>query len=363
MKTYAKDPTNVISRFKRLLGAILIIALIMPSIAISQSSPSRVNLGTAGDFVILSKTGISSTGTTQITGDVGVSPAAATYLTGFGLIMDASGTYSTSSLITGKAYAADYTSPTPTKMTTAVGDMETAYTDAAGRTNPNFTELYSGDITGKTLTPGLYKWGTGILISAAGVTISGTSSDIWIFQIAQNLTVDNSAIVTLNGGAQASNIFWQVAGQVNLGTSAAMKGIILCQTAIAMGTGAALDGRALAQSAVTLDANSVSKPAIATSVKNTIVPQAFALFQNYPNPFNPSTTIQYNLSNAANVSLKVYNVLGNEVATLVRSNQEAGSYSVPFGNSKETLDLSSGVYFYRLEAGSYVATKKFILMK
>lgn len=363
MKTYTKDPTNVISRIKRLLGAILIIALIMPSIAISQLSPSKVNLGTAGDFVILSKTGISTTGTTQITGDIGVSPVAATYLTGFGLIMDASGTYSISSLITGKAYAADYNSPTPTKMTTAVGDMQTAYTDAVGRTNPNFTELYSGDITGKTLTPGLYKWGTGILISAAGVTISGTASDIWIFQVAQNLTLENGAIVTLSGGAQASNIFWQVAGQVNLGTTAAMKGTILCQTAIVMSTGATLNGRALAQTAVTLNANAVSKPAIATSINNSFVLQTFTLFQNYPNPFNPSTIIRYNLSKAADVSLKVYNILGYEVATLVKSNQEAGSYSVPFGNSKATFDLSSGVYFYRLEAGSYVATKKFILMK
>lgn len=363
MKTHFKDPANIRSRFERLFGSMLVIALILPTIATSQSSPSRVNLGTAEDFVILSKTGISSTGTTQITGDIGVSPVAAAYLTGFGLIMDTSGTFSTSSLITGKAYAADYTSPTPTKMTMAVGDMETAYTDAAGRTNPNFTELYSGDVTGKILTPGLYKWGTGILISAAGVTISGTPSDIWIFQIAQNLTVENGAIVTLSGGAQASNIFWQVAGQVNFGTTAAMKGIILCQTAIAMGTGATLDGIALAQTAVTLNANAVSKPATATSVTNSFVPQTFALFQNFPNPFNPSTTIQFNLSKAADVSLKIYNILGYEFATLVKSNQEAGSYSVPFGNSKQTFDLSSGVYFYRLEAGSYVATKKFILIK
>jgi hypothetical protein len=337
--------------------------LMVPAAAVSQSSPAPVNLGTAGDLVVLAKTGITTTGTTHIDGDIGISPAAATAITGFGLIMDASGTFSTSSLITGKVYAADYTSPTPTKMTTAVSDMETAYTDAAGRTLPDYTELFSGDITGQTLTHGVYKWGTGVLVSAGGVTISGTASDVWIFQIAQDLTVANGAIVTLSGGAQASNIFWQVAGQVTLGTTAAMKGIILCQTQIAMSTGATLDGRALAQTAVTLDGNTVTTPATVTAVQNDLAPQEFELFQSYPNPFNPSTTIQYSLEKTAQVSLKVYNLLGIEVATLVNGRQEAGKYTVPFSTNTGKLNLSSGVYFYRLEAGSFVSTKKLILMK
>jgi len=362
MKTNTKNPTTVLSRLTRFLGAMLTVALMVPAIAVSQPL-APVNLGTAGDFVILAKTGISTTGTTQITGDIGISPAAASFITGFGLIADASNTFSTSSLVTGKVYAADYTPPTPTKMTTAVGDMQTAYTDAAGRTSPNYTELYTGDVTGKTLTSGLYKWSTGVQVSAGGVTISGTANDVWIFQIAGNLTIANGAIVTLSGGAVAANVFWQVAGQVTLGTTAAMKGIILSQTQIAMNTGATLNGRALAQTAVTLIANTITKPSTVTSVENDVVPQAFSLDQNYPNPFNPSTRIQYSLEKAAQVSLKVYNVLGNEVATLVSGRQEAGGYTVSFGNSKGTLGLSSGVYFYRLEAGSFVSTKKLILMK
>jgi hypothetical protein len=171
--------------------------------------------------------------------------------------MDSSNTFSTSALVTGKVYAADYASPTPTMMTTAISDMETAYTDAAGRTNPDHTELGAGDITSMTLAPGLYKWSTGVLIGAAGVTLSGGASDVWIFQIAQTLTVGNGAIVTLSGGAQTTNIFWQVAGQVTLGTTSQFKGIILCQTLIEINTGAKLEGRALAQTAVTLDSNNV----------------------------------------------------------------------------------------------------------
>src|SRR5690606_33443103 len=143
-----------------------------------------------------------------------------------------------SSLVNGKIYAANYAAPTPTILTTAVSDMETAYTDAAGRT-PDYTEMYAGDLTGQTLTTGVYKWGTDVLVSAGGVTISGSPTDVWIFEISGNLTVANGAIINLIGGAQAHNIFWQVAGQATLGTTSDFSGIILCQTQIDLQTGAA----------------------------------------------------------------------------------------------------------------------------
>ena len=226
----------------------------------TAAGPSPVNLRTAGSFVILTETGITTTGTTTVVGDMGVSPIAATAMTGFGLIADSTNTFSTSSLVTEKIYAADYAPPTPAKMTTAISDMETAFTDAAGRTSPNFIELGGGDISGKTLHPGLYKWGTGVLITNAGITLAGGPNDVWIFQIAGDLIVNNGAIVTLIGGAQAKNIFWQVSGKATLGTTADVKGIILSQTLISMNTGAKLSGRALAQTAVTLIANTITAP-------------------------------------------------------------------------------------------------------
>ncbi|MGV8894051.1 MAG: ice-binding family protein [Burkholderiaceae bacterium] len=222
--------------------------------------PDPVLLGTAGNFVILAKSAISTTGTTKVTGDIGVSPAAASFITGFSLTADPSNVFSTSPLVTGKVFASNYAVPTPNNLTTAVSDMETAFTDAAGRPTPDFTELYSGDISGRTLVPGLYKWGTGVLITSAGVTLSGGADDVWIFQIAQDLTVNNSAIVTLGGNAQAKNIFWQVSGQATIGTAANFKGNILSQTLISLNTGAAMTGRALAQTAVTLNANNITKP-------------------------------------------------------------------------------------------------------
>jgi hypothetical protein len=89
------------------------------------------------------------------------------------------------------------------------------------------------------------------------------------------------------------------------------------------------------------------------------VARAFELAQNYPNPFNPTTTIRYQIPTAETVSLKVYDVLGKEVATLVSGRQEAGSYAVEFN----AAGLSSGVYFYRLQAGGFVETKKMMLVK
>jgi hypothetical protein len=229
------------------------------TVASSLTGPAVVSLGTAGSYGILAKSGVSTTGATAIIGDIGLSPAAATFVTGFSLIADASNTFATSSMVTGRVWAANYTAPTPATLTTAVLDMQAAYTDAAGRSLPDFTELGAGNINGRTLVPGLYRWGTGVNVPIA-VTLSGGANDVFIFQIAQNLTVGNGAIVTLSGGVQARNIFWQVAGQVTIGTTAQFHGIILSNTLIAMNTGSTLTGRALAQTAVTLNATAITQP-------------------------------------------------------------------------------------------------------
>ncbi len=223
--------------------------------------PTAVNLGTAGDFAILSKAGISTTGVTAITGDIGVSPIAATAMTGFGLIMHSSGQYSTTPIVSGRAYASDYAAPTPSKMTTAVSDMETAFTTANGLTTPApIVGLYAGDISGRILPPGLYKWSTGVLVTSAGVTLTGGPNDTWVFQIAQNLTINNNAKITLLGGAQAKNIFWVVSGQATIGSNANVSGIIMSKTLISMNTGSRINGRLLAQTAVTLNASTVIQP-------------------------------------------------------------------------------------------------------
>jgi len=105
---------------------------------------------------------------------------------------------------------------------------------------------------------------------------------------------------------------------------------------------------------------------VSVEQNNSLIPQNFALEQNYPNPFNPTTTIKYTIANVtlsgvegSRVLLKVYDVLGNEIATLVNEEKPAGNYKVEFNAS----NLASGIYFYRLQAGSFVETKKMILLR
>lgn len=249
-------------------------SLAVPLMALA-AGPATVNLGSAGNFVILTKTGISTTGSTSVVGDVGLSPAAASYITGFALTLPAASAFSTSALVTGKVYAPGYADPTPANLTTAVLDMQTAYTDAAGRA-AGVTERGAGNIGGLTLAPDVYKWGTSVIIPS-DVTLSGSANDVWIFQIAQNLTVSSGVRIILSGGAQAANIFWQVAGQTTIGTTAAFNGNILDQTAIVLNTGATLNGRALAQTAVTLDSNAVTVPTGVSAVSVPAIPATPAL--------------------------------------------------------------------------------------
>lgn len=224
----------------------------------SPGATLPVNLAAAGDFAILAKTGISTVPTSAVTGNLGVSPAAATFITGWALTADATNAFSTSTQLTGKAYAADYAAPTPTNLTAAVGDMQTAFADAAGRT-PGVTELGAGNVGGMTLAPGVYKWGTGLLVPT-DVTLNGGATDVWIFQIAQDLTIASGAKIVLAGGALPRNVFWQVSGLVDLGTTAHVEGVVLTQTSVTLRTGASINGRLLAQTAVNIDGSTVVEP-------------------------------------------------------------------------------------------------------
>jgi hypothetical protein len=224
------------------------------SSSLTGIGPTPVGLGIAGNFAILSKSGITDVYASVIKGNVGTSP-----ITGAALLL-------TCGEVTGTIYTVDAAGPLPcsvndaTSLTAAVGDMEAAYNDASGRVSPNFTELGAGEIGGLTLAPGLYKWGTGLLITR-DVTLSGGPNDVWIFQVAGTLNQANATRVTLAGGALPKNIFWQVAGAVTIGTTAHFEGVVLTKTMVAVNTGASVNGRLLAQTAVTLQMNAVTEPA------------------------------------------------------------------------------------------------------
>jgi hypothetical protein len=240
------------------LATILSALLMAPVIAGAANSThiqAPVKLGSAGTFALLSKTGITNVYASVINGDVGASP-----ITGAAIGLTCG------ELATGIIYTVNAAGPLPcsvtaaTLLTAAVGDMEAAYLDAAGRVLPDFTELGSGEIGGKTLVPGLYKWGTDVKISK-DVTLAGGPTAVWIFQIAGGIEQASATRVTLTGGALAKNVFWQAAGVVSIGTTAHFEGVVLAKTMVAVKTGASVNGRLLAQTAVTLQKNSVTQPA------------------------------------------------------------------------------------------------------
>jgi hypothetical protein len=240
------------------LASILSTLLALPVIASAASAAhpqAPVKLGSAGTFALLSKTGVTDVYASVINGDVGASP-----ITGAAIGLRCN------EIASGIIYTVDAAGPLPcsvtaaTLLTSAVGDMEAAYTDAAGRVLPDFTELGSGEIGGKTLAPGLYKWGTSVKISK-DVTLAGGPTDVWIFQIAGGIEQASATRVTLTGGALAKNVFWQAADAVSIGTTAHFEGVVLAKTMVAVKTGASVNGRLLAQTAVTLQKNSITQPA------------------------------------------------------------------------------------------------------
>ena len=249
----------------RLIGPMALLLVVCGSGSAASPGPPPVNLGKAGTFAILSKTGVTDVVKSAVNGDVGASP-----ITGAAILL-------TCAEVTGKVYSVDPTGPMPCKVTdatllsAAVGDMDFAYSDAAGRISPNFIELGAGEVGALTLAPGLYKWGTAVSIGK-NVTLSGGPNDVWIFQVAGTLIQANATRVTLAGGARSQNIFWQVAGAVTIGTTAHFEGSVLAKTVIAVNTGASVNGRLLAQTAVTLQQNAVNRPLSASTTPPTTPP-------------------------------------------------------------------------------------------
>ena len=213
-----------------------------------------VDLGVAGTFAILSKSGVTDVYPSAVTGNVGSSP-----ITGAAMLLRCKE-------VSGAIFSVNAAGPLPCTVTAApfltlaVLDMQIAYLDAEKRVSPNFVALGAGEIGGKTLRPGLYKWGTGVTISS-NVTLTGGPKDVFVFQIAGMLRQAAATRVTLTGGVQAKNIFWQVGSGVAIGTTAHFEGIVLSKTNVAVKTGASVHGRLLAQTAVTLQMNTVTQPA------------------------------------------------------------------------------------------------------
>ena len=255
---------QIMKNVKKLYKSTITVVFLATVLALSGSTSgfaegeSAINLRSAGNFVILSETGITNVSTSAITGNIGTSPITGAAITGLDCVE-----------ITGTVYTVDATGPAckvndAVLLGTAVLDMEAAYNDAAGRPagiGPNLN-VGAGNLTGLTLLPGTYTWGSAVSIPTnLTLDANGNPNAVWIFQIAGTLDIAAGKQVILAGGAQTKNIFWQVAGVVAFGAGAHFEGNILAKTIVSMVTGATFNGRALAQTAVTLQSNTVTVPA------------------------------------------------------------------------------------------------------
>jgi hypothetical protein len=223
-----------------------------------------VEIGTAGNYAILAKTGVSTVPNSSIYGDVAVSPIAGAAMTGFAMVMDLNGQWSTSPQINGKAYAANYAAPIASKLTAAVSDMMTAYNDAAGRPNGDLARTnigaldIAGDLSGEILTPGVYTFTVPIKFYA-DIIFKGDENDVFIIQTTSSLLQAAGTKVRLEGGVQAKNIFWQVATSVSVGAGAQMQGALLAKTHVVFMTGSSLIGRVLSQTACSLQMATITE--------------------------------------------------------------------------------------------------------
>ena len=362
MKNETKNSEKRMNGWTKVLGGVLMAtALALPLKVMSQQEP--VVLNSARNFVVLAGSMITNTPTSVIIGDVGLSPTSGTAITGL-----------TAGEVTGTIYAVDGDGPEGSVsdadlLLTVKSDLTDAYDDAAGRTpvpEGDFLNPGAGDIGGLDIAPGLYKFTSSAAITGNVTFDAGGDEDaVFIMQIGSTLTTAVGSQVFLAGNAKSRNIFWQVGSSATLGVNSVFKGTIMADQSITLNSGAEIEGRMLAiNAAVTMEKNSITKSESSSGIEDgQTTPKGFYLLQNYPNPFNPATTIHYNIAKDSQVSLKVFDMLGHEIATLVDEYQNAGRYSVVFDSKNGIKNLSAGIYFYRLNAGSFVSVKKLMLIK
>jgi hypothetical protein len=307
MKIFTAHRAGLYYRYIRLFGAMLMVALMATSVAMSIQT---LNLLSTSNFVILAGSTVTGIPPVSMTGDVGLYPAAGSYIAGF------DGTD-----VTGILYVRDATGPAgsvinATLLLQAKSDLTTAYNDAAGRTpvptgpflNPN-----GGNIGGLNLVPGLYKFTSDCQITGADVTLTGNATDVWIFQIASLLNLGSGIHIILAGGAQASNIFWQVGTSATLGTYSVFKGTILADQSISLGTGATMEGRALAFTGAVTMASGVTtnRPELVTTAPIFSVNRRQIAFGSVSNGFSKMDSVT--VTNTGTADLIINNVTSSNM--------------------------------------------------
>uniref|UniRef100_A0A7S0SR88 Ice-binding protein n=1 Tax=Mantoniella antarctica TaxID=81844 RepID=A0A7S0SR88_9CHLO len=230
-------------------------------VLVSTASARRldVNLQSAGNFAVLTKTGVSTVPSSEITGNVGVWPITYAAMTGFSVSLPITDALTSTQVKEGSLYGAGMPGKTESVLAKAISDMETAYTDAASRSPADFVNHESGRLGGKTLAPGLYKFTTAVGFDD-DCTLMGSATDTWIFQIAEGMSINSDKKIILAGGALAKNVVWAVKGVSSFGARSHFEGIVLGATSATFVTDSSITGRVLVQTAVTLQKTTVTEP-------------------------------------------------------------------------------------------------------
>ncbi len=241
------------------------------------AATTTVNLGTADPFAIIAHSHMIDSVLSTVTGNVGLSPA------GWG----SSSPTITCAEVTGTIYSVDGSGPLPCRvtdpglLTTAVGDVTTAYGDAGGRTP--FTTLAGGDnqLGTQTLTDGVYRFSHATTANLTGTLTldgQGNSNSVFIFQAASDLITASSSVVSLVNGAQACNVFWYVPTSATFGTGSTFVGTVMANASIVDNGGSTINGRFLVNTAdVTINNTKISKPTCTTPAPiSTSIPTSIA---------------------------------------------------------------------------------------
>lgn len=337
-----------------ILSGLLFTGTIVFPTALHAQALQAVNLRSTAGFAVLAGSLVSNVPTSAVTGNIGLSPATGGNITGFG-----------PTEVTGTIYTVDASGPAgsvpaASTLTTAKGDLTLAYNDAAGRTpvpsgpflNP---DNGSGNIGGLTLAPGLYKFTSTVSITGSNLTLTGSATDVWIFQIASSLNVGNGIHVILAGGARAANIFWQVGTSATLGTTSVFKGTILADQSISLNTGASLEGRALASiAAVTLASSTITQPGAATAISGAAnQASSFDFFAA-----DGGKRLGFIAPMSGPATLTLLDSHGRELAILFDGYVQAGKrQDITVGNR----GISKGLYFARLKSGHEVRVGRILL--
>lgn len=242
---------TLVARFVRAcpIFALLAVVVVVHGPTADAAGPPSVGLGTAADFAVLAGSTVTNTGPSTVNGNVGVSPGTA--VTGF-----PPGT------VNGTIHAADAVA------TQAQSDLTTAYNDAAGRTG---AVAVSGDLGGRTLTPGVYNSASSLgLTGTLTLDGQGDSNAVFIFQAGSALTTASGSLVRLINGVSSCNVFWQLGSSGTLGTNSQFVGTVLALASLTATTGARIDGRMLARNeATTLDTNTITAALCPAAVTTT----------------------------------------------------------------------------------------------